>query len=223
MDQPDNSKPDHASDAVVIDEVRPAAPARPAARQTRTDEPLAPHHAPRLPGLMAFAAVLFGIAAFAFSGWIYSQNRQEILRLSTELAELRISLDLYTRNGGEDGSLAALEGRLSEIEEAMAGSSVPMPTTAAAPPAADPASSDQGDCLPVGMRLLVAAGDAYAVCDQPGSVDVSVVDNGYITLSDGTSVPSGGSMPLPGSPCMIAVTSGGDEGVTGYAEIRVSC
>jgi len=49
------------------------------------------------------------------------------------------------------------------------------------------------------------------------------VDNGYITLSDGTSVPSGGSMPLPGSPCMIAVTSGGDEGVTGYAEIRVSC
>ncbi len=73
------------------------------------------------------------------------------------------------------------------------------------------------------MRLLVASGDAYAVCDQPGTVEVSVVDNGYITLSDGTSVPSGGSMPLPGSPCMIAVTSGGDEGLTGYAEIRVSC
>jgi hypothetical protein len=223
MDQPDSAKSDSASAAVVIDEVRPAAPSRPAGRPARTHEPAAPHHAPRLPGLLAFGAVLFGIAAFAFSGWIYSQNRQEILRLSTELAELRISLELYTRNGGENGSLAALQDRLSELEATLADTNVPVPTTASAPPAVSPTGSNQEDCLPVGMRLLVASGDAYAVCDQPGTVEVSVVDNGYITLSDGTSVPSGGSMPLPGSPCMIAVTSGGDEGVTGYAEIRVSC
>ncbi|MEQ8601410.1 MAG: hypothetical protein RLP98_15940 [Devosia sp.] len=224
MDQPDSAKLGSAPEAVVIDEVRPAAPSGPAGRKTRTHEPAAPHHTPRLPGLLALGAVLFGIAAFAFSGWIYGQNRQEILRLSTELAELRVSLDLYTRNGGEEGSLAALEDRLSEIEDTMAGTSVPMPANATATPAASPTSADQDqDCLPVGMRLLVASGDAYAVCDQPGTVDVSVVDNGYITLSDGTSVPSGGSMPLPGSPCMIAVTSGGDEGLTGYAEIRVSC
>ena len=223
MDQPDSAKSDSASAAVVIDEVRPAAPSRPAGRPARTHEPAAPHHAPRLPGLLAFGAVLFGIAAFAFSGWIYSQNRQEILRLSTGLAELRVSLDLYTRNGGQEGSLAALEERLSELETTLADTNVPVPTTASATPAVSPTGSNQEDCLPVGMRLLVASGDAYAVCDQPGTVEVSVVDNGYITLSDGTSVPSGGSMPLPGSPCMIAVTSGGDEGVTGYAEIRVSC
>jgi hypothetical protein len=223
MDQPDSAKSDSASAAVVIDEVRPAAPSRPAGRPARTHEPAAPHHAPRLPGLLAFGAVLFGIAAFAFSGWIYSQNRQEILRLSTGLAELRVSLDLYTRNGGQEGSLAALEERLSELEATLADTNVPVPTTASATPAVSPTGSNQEDCLPVGMRLLVASGDAYAVCDQPGTVEVSVVDNGYITLSDGTSVPSGGSMPLPGSPCMIAVTSGGDEGVTGYAEIRVSC
>lgn len=223
MDQPDSAKSDSAPAAVVIDEVRPAAPSRPAGRPARTHEPAAPHHAPRLPGLLAFGAVLFGIAAFAFSGWIYSQNRQEILRLSTGLAELRVSLDLYTRNGGQEGSLAALEERLSELEATLADTNVPVPTTASATPAVSPTVSNQEDCLPAGMRLLVASGDAYAVCDQPGTVEVSVVDNGYITLSDGTSVPSGGSMPLPGSPCMIAVTSGGDEGVTGYAEIRVSC
>ncbi|WP_375599278.1 hypothetical protein [Devosia sp. Naph2] len=220
MDQPDSAKPGKDPEPVVVDEVRPAPP-RKSSVQDRPVKPAA--HPPRLPGVLAFAAVLFGIATFAFSGWVYSQGRQEILRLSTELAKLRVSLDLYTRNGGEDGSLAALENRLSEIEESMAGANVPMPATVTATPAASPASDDQGDCLPVGMRLLVASGDAYAVCDHPGVIEVSVVDNGYITLSDGTSVPSGGSMPLPGSPCMIAVTSGGDEGVTGYAEIRVSC
>ena len=223
MDQPDSAKPDTAPDAVVVDEVRPAAPVKSPDRKANIRDTPTQAHAPRLPGLLAFGAVLFGIAAFAFSGWIYSQGRQEILRLSTELAELRVSLELYTRNGGESGSLAALEGRLSEIEDSMAGTSVP-PPTATATPATSAFSSDQDqDCLPVGTRLLVASGDNYSVCDQPGTVEVSVVDNGYITLSDGTSVPSGGSMPLPGSPCMIAVTSGGDEGLTGYAEIRVSC
>ena len=222
MDQPDSAKPDTAPDAVVVDEVRPAAPVKSPDRKANIRDTPTQAHAPRLPGLLALGAVLFGIAAFAFSGWIYSQGRQEILRLSTELAELRVSLELYTRNGGESGSLAALEERLTEMEDSMAGTSVPIPATAN--PTPDPASSDQDqDCLPVGMRLLVASGDAYAVCGRPGTVDVSVVDNGYITLADGTSVPSGGSMPLPGSPCMIAVTSGGDEGLTGYAEIRVSC
>jgi len=219
MDQPDSAKPGKDAEPVVVDEVRPAPPG-----SSAPDRPARPPaHPPRLPGLLAFAAMLFGIAAFAFSGWIYSQSRQEILRLSTELAQLRVSLDLYARNAGEEGSLAALEQRLSDIEASVASASVAMPATATATPAASPASSDQEDCLPVGMRLLVASGDNYTVCDQPGVVEVSIVDNGYITLADGTSVPSGGSMPLPGSPCMIAVTSGGDEGVTGYAEIRVSC
>ncbi|MBB4052545.1 hypothetical protein GGR20_002193 [Devosia subaequoris] len=223
MDQPDNAKAGSAPQAVAIDEVRPVARERSSTRHKRVREPAARGHAPRLPGLLAFGAVLFGIAAFAFSGWIYTQSRQDILRLSTQIAELRVSLDLYTRNGAENGSLASLQDRLTELEDSLASASVPVPTTASATPAANPTSSNQEDCLPVGMRLLVASGDAYAVCDQPGTIDVSVVDNGYITLADGTSVPSGGSMPLPGSPCMIAVTSGGDEGVTGYAEIRVSC
>jgi len=36
-------------------------------------------------------------------------------------------------------------------------------------------------------------------------------------------VPSGSTVPLPGTACMIAVTSGGDEATTGFAEIRVTC
>ena len=54
-------------------------------------------------------------------------------------------------------------------------------------------------------------------------IDVSLVDSGYITLVDGTLVPSGVAVPLPNSACTISVTSSGDEGLTGYAEIRVTC
>ena len=183
-------------------------------------------HPERLPGLLAFGAILFGISAFAFTGWIYAEGQREILRLSTELAQLRVSLDLYMRNGtGNDADLTELNERLAALEQSARGGDVPMPQSApaASDAEADAAAGANADCLPAGMRLLVAAGDSYPICDQSASVSVSFVDNGYITLVDGTSVASGGSTPLPGSACSIAVTSGGDEGLTGYAEIRVSC
>ena len=117
-----------------------------------------------------------------------------------------------------------LTERLTELEQASRSNAVPMPSAPAnaADSAAAPTPSGE-DCLPEGMRLLVAAGDSYPICGQAAEVTVSFVDNGYITLSDGTSVASGGTTPLPGSACTLAVTSGGDEGLTGYAEIRVTC
>jgi hypothetical protein len=73
------------------------------------------------------------------------------------------------------------------------------------------------------MRLLVAAGDIFPICGVGTSIEVMTVSNGYITLTDGTTVPSGSAVPLVGTACMIGVTSNGDEAVTGFAEIRVSC
>ena len=225
MDQPEGTKPDRDTPDGALDDVRPATQRQESAARERPAGPGArqPVHRPsRLPGTLAFAAVLVGIAAFAFTGWIYVQGQQEIMRLSTELAQLRVSLDLYARNGGGGETLAELRDRLISLEKAAAGSNVPAPV-ASALPAAAPAEANQDDCLPIGMRLLVAAGDTYPVCGQSAAVNVGFVDNGYITLADGTSVASGGTMPLPGSACTIAVTSSGDEGLTGYAEIRVSC
>lgn len=227
MDQPESARSEPDTSTVQAEAGRSAAAPAVAApgdgpTRVRHFDPQPAHHAPRLPGLLAFGAILFGFAAFAFSGWIYSRGQEEIMRLSTELAELRVSLDLYIRNGGGSGeTLADLQARLATLENASASATVPLPaaTTTATPQA----TAESGDCLPAGMRLLVAAGDTYPICGQSAAVNVSFVDNGYITLADGTSVASGGTMPLPGSACMIAVTSGGDEGLTGYAEIRVSC
>lgn len=232
MDQPQSAKSSDGTEPVGIDEMRspevkvePAhwrdldAPrsGRPAARDLSRPR--------RLSSVLAFGAVLLAMSALAFAGWIYAEGQREILRLSTELAQLRVSLDLYIRNGsGEAVDLTAMTDRLAALEQRVSGEDVPMP---AAPTPATPettsAADANADCLPEGMRLLVAAGDSYPICEQSAVVSVSFVDNGYITLDDGTSVASGGTMPLPGSACTLAVTSGGDEGLTGYAEIRVTC
>lgn len=183
-------------------------------------------------GLLTGLAAAVGLAGLAASVWVYTEMQREMFRISTELAQLRISLDLYAQRssapvtGGavepaDTGALEALENRLAVLEQNWRGA----PPPAALPPidgAAATAQSD-GDCLPSGMRLLVAAGDSYPVCGTDAVVEVMNVANGYISLTDGTTVPSGGVMPLTGTACTISVTSNGDEAETGFAEIRVSC
>lgn len=232
MDHPDNDKASSDATEVVIDVMRPSVSrgrkdywgdAEPARQQPRVSmRSRRPEH---WPGFLALGALLFGLAGFGFSGWIYVQGQSEVLRLSTELAQLRVGLDLYARNGANTAGLSDLGERLAALERAALSDEVPMPVApATGMEAATAPAPRQEDCLPEGMRLLVAAGDSYPLCGQPAEVAVSFVDNGYITLSDGTSVASGGTSPLPGLPaCIIAVTSGGDEGLTGYAEIRVNC
>lgn len=185
--------------------------------------------------LIGATAALVGVASLAVSAWVYSETHREVLRLARDVAQLRISLDLYAQrsgaapsavtSGGSTAELAELANRLAILEQnwrdgagaPAAQTSLPAITGDGAPPA------ESGDCLPPGMRILVAAGDSYPICGTPGSVTIGAVDNGYVTLSDGNTVPSGGSFPLVGTNCMLGVTSGGDEGLTGYAEIRVSC
>lgn len=187
--------------------------------------------------LVAGTAAIVGVASLATTVWIYTEMRREILRVSTELAQVRLSLDLYAQRGTSAAAtpaaapsmdataLEALQNRLAVLEENWRTGAGATPAPTALPSILGPtvtAESD-GDCLPSGMRLLVAAGDAYPVCGTDASVEVMNVSNGYISLTDGTTVPSGGSVPLNGTACMIGVTSSGDEAVTGFAEIRVSC
>ncbi|SFV36975.1 hypothetical protein SAMN05216456_2685 [Devosia crocina] len=211
---------------------REAAHAQPSPTLRRRRRPMRP------PVAIAAVAALVGVAALAATGWVYSDMRREIVRLSTDVAQLRLSLDLYVqRDGGSSPSAVAesagasqaaietLENRLSILEENWRGAATGAGQPASLPPISGPAVSAQsdGDCLPSGMRILVTSGDAYPVCGTDATVRVMNVSNGYISLTDGTTVPSGSAVPLVGTACMIGVTSGGDEATTGYAEIRVSC
>ncbi|MHA6300298.1 hypothetical protein [Devosia sp. CAU 1758] len=230
MDQPQSAQSQDGARITLTPEMRPSRLDGAAGRDVPEREPGAPatasHPMARWPLLLAAGGLVLGLGALGFSIWTYGEGQREILRLSTELAQLRVSLDLYARNGtGSATDLTDLETRLTALETGARGDSVPMPGTDPTAPLFPPTTSTSApeDCLPDGMRLLVAAGDSYPICGQSAEVAVSVVDNGYITLADGTSVASGGTTPLAGSACMLSVTSGGDEGLTGYAEIRVSC
>lgn len=231
MDQPQSAQSQDGARITLTPDMRPSRlDDRPERDQPKTEPASAPPARPkagRWPLLLGMGGLALGLAALAFSIWTYGEGQREVLRLSTELAQLRVSLDLYARNGTSDTSdLTELNDRLAALEDSARGETVPMPgvepASAIPTPSASVGASE--DCLPVGMRLLVAAGDSYPICEQEAEVAVSFVENGYITLSDGTSIASGGTTPLPGNPsCTIAVTSSGDEGLTGYAEIRVSC
>ncbi|QDZ11722.1 hypothetical protein [Devosia ginsengisoli] len=190
---------------------------RPVPAERRKGMPLA--------NVLSFVVGLVGIAAIGASAWFYSETQREIVRLSTDIAQLRVSLELFGRqqgtpSGTDAANLTDLANRLAILEESWR--SAPAPATSLpAVPAAAPATAQGGDCLPTGTRFLVGAGDSYPLCDVAGTVEIGAVDNGFISLSDGTVIAAGGNIGLPGSACMIGVVSAGE--VTGYAEIRVTC
>lgn len=183
--------------------------------------------------LLSFVVGLVGVSALGASAWVYQQTQRDMVRLSTDIAQLRVSLELYSRQQGnapastDNTAIQELSNRLGILEEswraapaaASAGTTVPsLPATAPAP-----AAASAGDCLPTGTRFLVSAGDSYPICGIAGNVQIGAVDNGFISLADGTVIAAGGNIGLPGTACMIGVVSAGEDGMTGFAEIRVTC
>lgn len=224
MGRTDSDRDNDDADIVLTPDMRPgsnsARVASPAVRSSR------------LPIILGVCGAALGLLALGVSAWSFVEDQRELRRLASEIAQLRVSLDLYARGSSaapasatptDGGALTDLANRLSILEQNWRGNAVAAPTTGATEAAPVMPVPGEEDCLPSGMRLLVAAGDSYPICGQAASVDVGQVDNGYIVLADGTAVASGGTMPLPNSTCTIGVTSSGDEGLTGYAEIRVSC
>ena len=191
-------------------------------------EDLPPARRLPLASILSFVVGLVGIAAIGASAFVYSETQREITRLSTDIAQLRLSIDLFGRqqgtpSGTDAASLTDLANRLAILEEGWRNAPAPaaslpeVPTAAAAPAATD------GDCLPPGTRFMVAAGDRYPVCGTGAVVEIGSVDEGFISLADGTVIAQGGNIALPGSNCMIGVVPMDGGAISGFAEIRVTC
>ena len=43
---------------------------------------------------------LVGVAALGASAWVYSETQRDIMRLSTDIAQFRLSLELFGRQQG---------------------------------------------------------------------------------------------------------------------------
>lgn len=224
MDQ-HRSEPDlKGAEITLTPDMRPGATA-PSSKpeKSRNDRPVRQRRegAGHIGTVVGTLALLASLGALGGTFWLYQQSQRDVLRLSTELAQLRISLDLYARNAMANATPAPAPTTAPEPPTTALPDISPSAPATPGPPPTSTASAE--DCLPAGMRLLVAPGDSYPICDQPITIDVGAVDNGYVMLADGTTIPSGGSLPLVGTQCTIGVTSSGDEGLTGYAEIRVTC
>jgi hypothetical protein len=177
--------------------------------------------------LLGLVAGLVGLAALGASAWVYAQTQRDIVRLSTELAQVRLSLELFGRqqgtpSGTDNASLEDLTNRLTILEDNWREPAA-APALPETPEAASAGAASAGDCLPTGTRFLVTAGDSYPICGIAGSIAIGSVDNGFLSLADGTIIASGGTIAMPGTSCMIGVVSAGEDGMTGFAEIRVSC
>ncbi len=185
--------------------------------------------------LLGFVAGLVGVAALAASAWVYTETQRDVARLATDIAQIKVSLELFNRQQAsvapaapaDDAALTDLQNRVGLLEEnwrsgaAAAPAGLP-PLAPSGAAGAAPLPSD-GDCLPTGTRFMVAAGDVYPVCGTPAKVEIGAVDDGYITLSNGMVIAQGGTVGLPESQCMIAVVPTQGGAISGFAEIRVTC
>jgi hypothetical protein len=219
-----------------LDEI-PTIQSEPRARDPIDAKPPAPTL--RLSGttLLGFVAGLVGVAALAASAWVYSETQRDVDRLATDIAQIKLSLELFNRQQSnatlpstpDTAALTELQNRISLLEENWRnGASVPA-APATLPPLASSGQADtavvpsSGDCLPTGTRFMVAAGDVYPVCGTPAKVEIGAVDDGFLTLSDGTVIAQGATVGLPASQCMIAVVPSEGGAISGFAEIRVTC
>lgn len=198
--------------------------------EARPQRVAAPRRRLPLATILSFVVGLVGVAALGASTWVYSETQRDIMRLSTDMAQLRVSLELFSRqqgtpSGTDNAALSDLSNRLAILEQswrdappaaAAAGSLPALPA-----PAASAAAG--GDCLPPGTRFMVAAGDRYPVCGTSAVVEIGSIDDGFISLGDGTVIAQGGNIALPESNCMIGVVPMDGGAISGFAEVRVTC
>lgn len=182
------------------------------------------------------------LVAIAMSAYALTEARRDMLRVSTDIAQLKVSLDLFSRQiqgagpGGQ--SLVDLTNRLLILEEswrAGQGQAAPLPApggAVGAAPATEPqaapgdpgvAASPLEECIPSGTRFLAMQSDSYPVCGTGAKIGLSAIASGSVVLIDGTTIAAGSSGALAGTACMVGVLSAESDGFAGFAELRVTC
>lgn len=182
--------------------------------------------------VIAALSILFGLGAIMTSAWVYSEAQRDLRQLATDVAQLRVGLELFARQQTAAPDVGEVYARLMEVEqsvrEALASAPQGAGTGAGTTPALPsiglgPSAQSDGDCLPLGTRFLVTTGDRYPVCGTQGVVEILSVGALDIALGDGSAVAIGGSTTLANTSCTLSVLTANEDGMSGYGEIRVNC
>ncbi|MEO8684751.1 MAG: hypothetical protein ABI414_07920 [Devosia sp.] len=186
----------------------------------------------RLPVIFTFGVGLVAVIAIAAAGWVYTDTQRDLSRVATDIAQIRLSLQLFGQQRSGDIAVPAsdrlqdLSNRLAILEQNWRSEASTSGTAAPAVPSAATATATAGpqtDCIPQGTRFLVASGDSYPICGTSAVVAVTEVGASYVSFTDGLIITAGGNAILTGTKCTLAVVSSGADGMTGYAELRVGC
>ncbi len=183
--------------------------------------------------VLMVVSALISLIALGIIAYLGAESRREFQRLATEIAEVRVSLQLFADRdmpasapAGDSEALLNLSNRLAVVEEALnaggGGTVAPSPFEAAPAPEASTTGEANGDCIPQSTRFLVGTGDIYPVCGAGADLRVAAVGASDLVLEGGGAIPAGASGVLPGTNCIVSVLAAG-EALGGFAEVRIAC
>jgi hypothetical protein len=207
------------------------------------------HRRPWAEALVPYLAAVVGLIALGGAIWLDRQNQERFAAIATELSGLRADVGAALAEArkpapapapakADDGTvdaLLALQTRIAALEEAArAAAAAPVPDAAApattgsvpvsgqssGPLKTQLADSPTTDCIPLGTRFLMTAGDSYPICRTPEVVKVSDVTMEGIVLAGGKAVSAGASTTLKFGDCTLAVLS---TDLNGFAELEATC
>ena len=186
--------------------------------------------------ILTALAIAFGLVALAGSYYVWSDNRGEYRRISSELAQMKVSLQLLGQrapvaqasaapDNASAAQIADLKNRLAILEGVWRNPS-PAPASTGLPPlttgaASTPPGGATTDCIPLGTRFLLTPNDTYPVCETQETLTLVGVAPGVISLEGIGDVGEGGIVKLGATNCRVVVLSAMADG--GFAEVRVSC
>ena len=190
-------------------------------------------------------AALVGLVALAGAVLVQTTADARHERLTTELADLRLAVDLLTQRTdllasarapeavAEDGTAEALLGlqaRIDALESELASrpavAVASTDTTGAFSVNADGTAAEidpswpTEDCIPLGTRFIASTGDSLAICQTPVVVKVSAITDDTVMVEDAGVINETAFKPIPGTNCRLTVLSADAEG---FAELRVAC
>lgn len=183
--------------------------------------------------LFVFVVGLVAVAAIAAAAWVYAETQRDMRRLSSDIAQIKLSLELFGRQQAsagpapasvptaEAGALEDLENRLAILEESWRQGAANPAATQTTETASTAGAA--GDCVPQDTRFLVTAGDNYPVCGTQSAIEIEEVGENAVVFAGSDPIVVGGSLALEGTSCIVAVLSANADGMSGYGEVRVAC
>ena len=149
-----------------------------------------------------------------------SSIKQLEARIGTLEATIASQASALAAAPAASSSSASSSGSASTEENSVAMLQPSEMPSQSANPAALSADGPTKDCIPLGTRFMVKAGDNFPICKTKVVVKVAGVSDGLATLIGAGDIAAGATVPLSVAGCQAMVISAD---LSGYAELRVTC